>query len=81
MGGQMIEAEVLQEATRPVFELLQRIHGLPKEELVPVDEAAEFTCQMRKVFAAPHERCIFQAPCIIELPPDPIVKGPSKKTK
>lgn len=50
MTEEMIEARVLQEKTRGLFDLLQRIHEFPPGEPLPLDEVAAFTQQVGMIF-------------------------------
>ena len=73
MTEEMIEARYLQEETRDLLDLLQRIHDLEPETLLPVDEVSVFTGQVGRVFVSGlTARCIFQTrtDCHIVMPND-----------
>ena len=71
MPDETIEARYLQEETRDLFHLLQRVHSLEPDFLLPVDEVSVFTGQVGRVFvSALPARCFFRgsADCHIEMP-------------
>ena len=72
MCEERIEARYLQEKTRDLFHLLQRIHGISPDSPLPVNEVADFTKQVGTIFAGVLvERRIFDCreDCYITLPP------------
>ena len=61
MPDETIEARYLQEETRDLLDLLQRIHDLEPETQLPVDEVSVFTGQVGRVFISGLKaRCFFQ---------------------
>ena len=50
MNVETIEAGVLQEKTRDLLDLLQRIHELKPAQPLPVGEVADFARQAREIF-------------------------------
>jgi hypothetical protein len=62
MNGEMIEARVLQEKTRDLLDLLQRIQELPPDSPLPIDVVADFARQVGTIFVGGLvERRIFKA--------------------
>ena len=82
MSGQTINAGVLQDATRDLLELLGRIHSLSPEQPLRADEVEGFTVQVDTMFLSPSANCVLSSHgCLINVPPIPVGKGPTKKTK
>lgn len=82
MSGQTINMGVLQDATRDLLDLLQRIHSLEREHLLPADVVEGFTVQMGTMLSNISANCVLRASgCDVTLPPDWNREGASKKMK
>ena len=69
MQEKMIEALELQNETREVYEMLQRIHELPESTMLPASDIQPFMDFARLFFSGDSNyRCIFRGPgCHVEL--------------